>query len=149
MIAGRYDAHSEVQAAVSDLMNREGSEISDEVILKFLGVLTNIIDEQIEKRFRREDIMQFYNARITKLLSDSTSGQSVEAELDGQYITAVNASGIAFFENDIGKYVKIGTCDHVNYAVLYKLAPDTVDINEIKTEIQKIKDELSKIKNKK
>lgn len=128
VIAGKYDSPPSIG------QNPDKSNISEEIIYNLIDTLTDIIDTQINKRFQQSDIMQYYDAPIYKVTNDNF----VEVEINDQYVSAANGTGIAFSDAEQGQYVTVGTCDHVNYVVLYRLNPKSINVNELKDEIIKL-----------
>lgn len=118
---------------------RGGSPFTEGTVNDLIRMLINIIDDRVERRLSNRDILHLYDAQLIQI----KDGLNAVAEYNDVEYNVTNATGIAFTDDDRLKYVKMGTVDGINYIVLYKLEPDAINIDEIKSDIQKMKNEIS------
>lgn len=125
------------------LLNLDDNKFRD-FLIRILQSIISIIDDRINRRLKQEDVLRVYSAKIisvnlsnkvigTVYVSDtsetlikrdvvSIAADSITVEYDGyQYVSIPCSLGQVFTEDDVGKYVKIGTYDDINYYVLHRI----------------------------
>lgn len=116
----------------TDESKKDPKKLSEETIELFLTFVNNLINSAIGERLMQTDIIKAYDAKIVSVLS---GGSSATLLCDDNYYTAKNCTGIAFTSGDVGRWVKMISCDGINYFILHKHEPEVINIEALKQDI--------------
>ena len=115
------------------------SSFKESSVSNLLDSIVSIIDDRIKKRLSRSDIMQLYDGKILKIYNDN----SALVEYADYTYDIANGTGVAFTDDDIGKYVKFGTVDRLNYICVFRISPKSINIDEINKKFDNVLENLS------